>query len=68
VNNDVESYRLGWGGKQYGYHYQYYPGGSTVRSESSKKGRKRELFESLWRRLPLGVAELIGPAVVRRFP
>jgi len=68
ANNDVESYRLGWGGTQYGYHYQYYPGGSTVRSESSRKGRKRELFESLWRRLPLGIAKLIGPAIVRRFP
>jgi hypothetical protein len=68
ANNDVECYRLGWGGKQYGYHYQYYPGGSTVRSESSKKGRKRELFESVWRRMPLGLAELIGPVIVRRFP
>ena len=68
VNNAVEVYRLGWGGTRHGYHYQYYPGGGAVRSESGKKGRKRELFESLWRRMPLGVAQLLGPAIVRRFP
>jgi hypothetical protein len=67
-NNDVEPYRLGWGGQQYGYHYQYYPGNGAVRRESNKKGRKRELFEALWRRVPLALAGRIGPAIVRRFP
>ena len=68
ADDDTDIYRLGWGGRQYGYYYQYYPGGGAVRSESAKKGRKRELFEALWRRMPVAIAGQLGPSIVRHFP
>ncbi len=68
ANNAAEAYRLGWGGTPYDYYYQYYPAGDSMRGESRKKGRKRELFESVWKRLPMSVAGWLGPSIVKRFP
>ena len=67
-NNGVEDYRLGWNGTQHGYYYQYYPEGDAIRQESNKKGRKRELFTALWRRVPESIAARLGPSIVKRFP
>lgn len=65
----TDPYRLGWGGVQYDYYYQYYPDSNKTRTEYSKrKGWKRDLFEKVWRLVPEAVAGALGPAVVKRFP
>jgi hypothetical protein len=35
---------------------------------SSKRGSKRQLVEKMWKRMPLAVAGILGPAVARQFP
>ena len=69
VTHETYPYRLGWGGKQYGYYYQYYPNIKGGKTEFIKKsGHKRQLASKLWKRLPLPIAGLLGPAIVRQFP
>jgi hypothetical protein len=65
----TDPYRLGWGGVQYDYYYQYYPDSNKTTTEFSKrKGRKREIFESCWKKMPRGIAGLLGPRIVKQFP
>lgn len=67
--DETYPYRLGWGGQKHGYFYQYYPNRGAGQTEFKKKvSRKRQLVSSVWRRLPLPIAELLGPAIVRQFP
>jgi len=61
-------YRLGWGGTKYNYYYQYYGMGKGQTEFSTKRGWKRALIESAWKRLPTSVAGLLGPAVMKQFP
>jgi hypothetical protein len=67
--DQTDPYRLGWGGVQYDYYYQYYPDSSTTTTEYAKrKGRKRDLFESCWKKMPLTMAGFLGPRIVKHFP
>jgi serine/alanine adding enzyme len=61
-------YRLGWGGTKYTYYYQYYGAGEGKTEFSVKRGRKRELIASVWKKIPVSVARILGPTVVREFP
>lgn len=61
-------YRLGWGGTKYNYYYQYYGMGEGQTEFSTKRGRKRALIESAWKRIPTSVAGILGPVVVKQFP
>lgn len=61
-------YRLGWGGKKHSYYYQYYGIGEGKTEFAIKRGTKRQLVESVWKRIPVGVAQVLGPAIVREFP
>ena len=61
-------YRLGWGGKKYGYYYQYYPNTLSFAEYSRKRGRKREILTFLWKKFPVWVTRLIGPYVVKHYP
>lgn len=67
-NDQTNSYRLGWGGKKYGYYYQYYPDPGTRTEYSVKRGRKRKLFESVWKILPRFGVNMLGPHIVKHFP
>jgi hypothetical protein len=64
----VFSYRLGWGGTKYSYYYQYYGAAEGKTEFSTKRGRKRELVESVWKKIPTSVARVVGPAIVKQFP
>ena len=67
--DETYAYRLGWGGRQQGYYYQYYPNMGGGKTEFKKKAsRKRQLVSMLWKRLPLSIANLVGPTIVRQFP
>jgi hypothetical protein len=61
-------YRLGWGGTKHSYYYQYYGVGEGQTEFSTKRGTKRRLVESVWKKLPVGVAQALGPVVVKQFP
>lgn len=66
-NDDaVPAYRLGWGGTPSRYYYYYWGGGQT--ESSVKRGSGRGRAERLWRRTPLPIARLVGPAVMKQFP
>ncbi len=62
------AYRLGWGGTKYSYYYQYYPESNQNTEFETKRGSKRQMVESVWKKLPLGVAQVLGPVIVKQFP
>jgi hypothetical protein len=68
LTDDAEPHRLGWGGVKYQYFYQYYPNIGTKTEYTTKRGKKRELIEECWKRLPLSVAIILGPRIVKYFP
>lgn len=67
--DDVDPYRLGWGGTKHPYYYQYYPPHDQKTTEfAHKHSWKRNLFSSAWKLIPLPMAGFLGPYVVRQFP
>ena len=66
--DQVNEYRLGWGGTQYGYYYQYVPDPGIKTEFATKRGKKRQLFEKVWKRTPKPVVNVLGPRIVRHFP
>jgi hypothetical protein len=68
MNDATDQYRIGWGGTKYGYYYQYFPMRHVKTEFSVKRGRKRELAEKAWKTMPIMLARLIGPQVVKHFP
>lgn len=70
IPRDFSTYRfrLGWGGEKNNYQYHYYP--STVKKTEFKVKRnmKRKLFEAVWKTMPIGMVEWLGPKVVKHFP
>ena len=64
----VDEYRLGWGGVKNQYYYQYYPSTGVQTEFAVKRGKKRQLFEKVWRHLPKGLVNLVGPVIVKQFP
>lgn len=67
-SDDTEPHRLGWGGVKHPYFYQYLPSSVSTTEFAERRGRKRALFEVGWKRLPLKIAGLLGPRVVKYFP
>ncbi len=68
ASDEVDRYRLGWGGKLYNYYYQYYPRRNQVTEFSRKRSWKRELFSSLWRIMPSRISSILGPTIIKQFP
>jgi hypothetical protein len=68
-SEDVEAYRLGWGGEKHTYFYQYYPNNQSVQTEHKKKrGKKREIAEACFRHMPLPIFKIVSPKIVSNFP
>ena len=67
-NDNTDAYRLGWGGTKHPYYYQYHPPCTTSTEYSKKRGRKRHVLESCWKKMPDPLARWLGPHVVRQFP
>ena len=68
ANEDVPEYRLGWGGEQHNYYYQYYPNTTLATESSKKRGWKRTLFTNAWKSLPGFIANSVSPFVIKNFP
>ena len=66
--NETDAYRLGWGGQEHGYYYQYHPDTGTKTEYSQKRGKKRAMIQTCWRRLPKTLARALGPTIVREYP
>lgn len=66
-SEDVPQYRLGWGGEKNRYYYQYY-GYSGKTESSSKRGSRRDLFKTVWRRTPIALSQLVGGVINKQFP
>lgn len=67
-NETVDKYRLGWGGTKEPYYYQYYPNTGVQTEFAVKRGKKRQLFEKVWRILPGWLVRICGPMIVKQFP
>lgn len=67
-SEDVDPYRLGWGGEKHTYYYQYYPETEGQTEYRNKRGWKRTLFITCWKRMPKSLASVIGPKIVAKFP
>ena len=65
---DVEPYRLGWGGDKHPYFYQYYPQTEAHTEYRTKRSWKRRVFVNGWKLMPNRLAEAMGPRIVARFP
>jgi hypothetical protein len=64
---EVPQYRLGWGGTKHHYYYQYY--GFAGKTEStSKRGKGRDVFKTVWKKMPTGFSQLVGPVIMKQFP
>jgi len=61
-------YRLGWGGTKHNYYYQSPGIGNAQAQQTNTRGTKRSIFESVWRKTPLGLAKAISPMIVKQFP
>lgn len=68
ITDAAFGYRLGWGGTKYNYYYQYH-GYSEQKTEfSTKRGPRRQLVETVWKKMPGSFAQVLGPVVVKQFP
>ena len=66
--DEAGPFRLGWGGTKFPYYYVYYPVSRQETEYTGKRGKKREFFQAAWRRMPLFLARILGPYIVRQFP
>ncbi|MCA9102236.1 MAG: hypothetical protein KDA63_13830 [Planctomycetales bacterium] len=66
-DGNVPAYRLGWGGPQQRYYYQYY-GLQGKTESSSKRGWVRRSGGTVWKMLPATVSNLLDPLVIRQYP
>lgn len=67
-SNDAYPFRLGWGGTEYNYYYQYHPNTGRKTEYTAKRGSKREIFKTCWKMLPQSFSEHVGPHIVKQFP
>lgn len=67
--NDLTSpFRLGWGGRKHTYYYQVYGKLNGKTEFSTRRGRKRNILEGVWKRIPTSFAKIMGPAVIKQIP
>jgi hypothetical protein len=59
-------FKLQWGGQDEPLHWSGWPGEAT--EEGEDEGRFLQLASRLWQRLPLPLAEAIGPVISARLP
>jgi hypothetical protein len=67
-NRETAEFRLGWGGIEYPYYYQYFPDTGGQTEFARRRGLKRRIVSAVWKRLPRALAGTLGPRLVKRFP
>ncbi len=66
--DSAPAYRLGWGGTKHSYYYQYYPNNSYSTEFGIKRGRKRKVFQVIWKNTPVILRKAIEPVLIKQFP
>lgn len=67
-NSGTYYFKVGWGAQPVQFHYQYYlPYGKSIPS-TSQANPKRVMLAKIWKKLPLPIANTLGPAIRRYFP
>ena len=67
-NGGTYQFKEQWGAKPVPLHWHYWlPGGADV-PELNPANPKYQIAINVWKRLPLGLTRLIGPAIVRNIP
>lgn len=61
-------FKNGWHAKPIQLNYQYYLNKARKIPNTSQANLKRQLFAKVWKRLPLSVANTLGPAIRKYFP
>ena len=61
-------FKIGWGAEPVPLVYQFFCNGSVRLPDTSHDSPKRRKLARVWRRLPLPLADAIGPMVRRRYP
>jgi len=59
-------FKIGWGATPKQFHYQYYLNRATSIPDTTQANPKRILFSKVWKRLPLPMANILGP-MIRRY-
>ncbi|MGP8322997.1 MAG: FemAB family XrtA/PEP-CTERM system-associated protein [Methanosarcinaceae archaeon] len=67
-NSGVFEYKMGWRGEQKPLFYQFYLAGGGNPPDFTQTNPKRKVFARVWRKLPLSVTRVVGPAMRRDFP
>ncbi|MFX0195086.1 MAG: FemAB family XrtA/PEP-CTERM system-associated protein [Candidatus Hodarchaeota archaeon] len=65
-NSGSYFFKVGWGAKPEQYYYQYYLNRANNIPDTSQANSKRIMFAKLWKRLPLPMANTLGP-MIRRY-
>jgi len=65
LHEGTYAFKAGWGAEPKQLFYQYYPAGLKY-GEIKKTSLKRRIFSGLWKRVPLPLANVIGPSLRRR--
>ena len=61
-------FKIGWGAEPLPLVYQFFRNGSVRLPDTSQTNPKRQRLARTWKRLPMPLADAIGPLVRRRFP
>ncbi len=61
-------FKTGWGGESQSLHYHYYLVNAKKMPDLSQTGGKRQILSKFWKKLPLPVANTLGPKIRRCFP
>jgi FemAB-related protein (PEP-CTERM system-associated) len=67
-NSGTFDFKKQWGAPPQQLEWQYYLNRAKHVPHISPDNRKYRMFISLWRRLPLGVANKLGPRLIKNFP
>jgi FemAB-related protein (PEP-CTERM system-associated) len=66
IGSGAYLFKKHWGFEPKPLAYEYFPVSSRAQPNLNPANRKFQLAIRLWKRLPLGVAEIIGPPIARR--
>lgn len=61
-------FKTGWRAEPVKFHYQYYMNKSSRMPDYSQSSKSRNRFAGVWKRLPLPVANTMGPLIRGYFP
>jgi len=68
IGSGVFGFKRGWGAEPQQYYYQFYRTGEQRITDTGQANPAREKFANIWKRLPVCMANRLGPVIRDRFP